>query len=1548
MPITLNHSNINVQYSSDKSYIIETVKSDLYRRNEIVDTIIRNNIQTAPVTPTTYVDSSGNVYAVESYTYSGTANTADYTRVFTNNTTCDILIVGGGGGGGSGIAGGGGGGQVVHATNINIPIGTYNIIVGSGGAGGVSNNGTNGANSVAFGATANGGGGGGGTGTWGASAATGLSGGSGGGGGANNTNTVQSAGTVSFGSLGTILASAIRYGNAGGTGKYDISYGGGGGGGGAGSVGTAGNSTSKGNGGNGIIINITGTSYYWGGGGGGGGWASSSGAGGGNGGLGGGGGGAFGAGADTSGINGLGGINNNSIQPLNTIGGDGANNTGGGGGGGTYNAYAGGKGGSGIVIIRYLLGSIATTNFLTNEPFITTDISPIVNPIIYTFKHKRGTNNQELYTITFDIDTLCDILIVGGGGSSGAGTGASNEPGGGGGGGIVYMINKTLKGTYNIYVGNGGANSNGYDSEIRDSNNAIINFDGINLIGKGGGKGGTGGSGDVGSNGGSGGGGSHTRAGGTATQGNTFWDGTQYVQGGFNGSVGNPSGFTGNNGGGGGGANATALGCEGGHGRLIHITGYSQYYGGGGGASGGAGGRAGGLGGGGSGRIGGVGGDGVKGTNDLGGGGGAPYSGSLASQPGGTGIVIIRAYQNIINKNIITFRHSENINELQTEYQHTFYKDTICDILVVGGGGGGGGAGGSGGGGGVIEYKDVNIKAGKYKILVGYGGFSSTDNGINGNNGNNSSIEGNDIIIRAAGGGGGGQYNSNSTPTPPTVTSINPLTKLTVTSQGGGGGVRFNSIPYTIDTALSGSGGINTDNNGETGGAGGGSAPASSGGTGGNSYRSTGSTAYLGNGGRGIISTITGMPIEYGSGGAGGRWNSGFDNTFFGISTGGGGYAEIKDINNKNYFYIYYKGMAGTGGGGYANTYGGSGVVIIKIKSVIEKIYYKPFVKDLNYLINSASYPYISADTTNLIAWYKFDGNSNDSNPTTTKHNFTTLSGTISYGKDSIINKPYLNLFNGTLTNSTLKFNNRAFTISYLFRLYTYDALAYIYTTDAQTTNNAFHIGSRGTGAYFLGFFGNDIETNRNYPEDVNNWVLFTATVETNNNRKMYRNGVLFKSDFNTSTLTATGNLELRINRVDICDMRVYNKALSQNEITELYNGYMRNTFTINFPDTTISNINNGGDKLLKGLYTITVGTNESKLLPLQNQNLKDANYSTSALIINYNTLNPILDPIGAQWTYNSSNTNVYHMGNVGIGTKSPEYQLDVRGFIHTSVGGYTQTGSENWIIQSDRRIKENIVKASYEKCLENVKNIELYNFNFKDNCVNTNDRHQLGFIAQEVQQVYPKAVEVGKIILDNNQGINDLLTLNTTQIKYTLYGAVKNLIERVENIESRVEQIYNMTLSSNFKSPSSNISISIINTSNMTANTSNIATNTSNINTSNVATNTSNIAVSTSNVAVSTSNIAVSTSNIAVSTSNIAVSTSNIAVSTSNIAVSTSNIAVSTSNIATNTSNIAVSTSNVSVNTSNIAVSTSNISVSTSNINTSNIDTSNIDTSNV
>jgi hypothetical protein len=262
-------------------------------------------------------------------------------------------------------------------------------------------------------------------------------------------------------------------------------------------------------------------------------------------------------------------------------------------------------------------------------------------------------------------------------------------------------------------------------------------------------------------------------------------------------------------------------------------------------------------------------------------------------------------------------------------------------------------------------------------------------------------------------------------------------------------------------------------------------------------------------------------------------------------------------------------------------------------------------------------------------------------------------------------------------------------------------------------------------------------------------------------------------------------------------------KVISPTTNKYLFFNYLpaQTNYTLTFPVRTLVDVNNNNNLILQGQYNVSLGTTNSSIIPsvfnTSNRLIPLPNTSTSNISVRYHLLNPIKTAEGAQWTYSSSNANVYHLGSVGIGTTSPEYSLDVRGFIYSSSGGYTSSALTKWSVLSDRRIKENIVKASYDKCLDNVKNIELYNFNFKNNYVNTNDRHQLGFIAQEVQQVYPKAVEVSRMIMNLEEKIDDLLTLNTTQIDYTLYGAVKCLIQKLENIKIKMEQIktvYNIT----------------------------------------------------------------------------------------------------------------------------------------------------------
>ena len=315
MPISLeNSSNIRVTYNTGSNYIIETVKSDVFVRGTT-----SGNLSSEPtVSPSIRSD-----IVVESFTYTGTANTKDYTKVFSENTQCDILVVGGGGAGGySYVGGGGGAGGYVYVQNITLN-GSYTINVGNGGAI-TTGNGNNGVNSSIIGPNVSyialGGGGGAGGSVSGVVSGTGNNGGSGGGGSYRQLSQVPASGGTS------IQFSTYGYGNGGNGGSYGSPWFYGGGGGGAGgSV-----SGASGTGANGLPNTITGVSVTYAGGGG----AGSDGATPFQGGTGGGGRGASGDGsvAAIAGTDGLGG------------GGGGAK------GNGTGSAA---KGGSGIVIVKY-------------------------------------------------------------------------------------------------------------------------------------------------------------------------------------------------------------------------------------------------------------------------------------------------------------------------------------------------------------------------------------------------------------------------------------------------------------------------------------------------------------------------------------------------------------------------------------------------------------------------------------------------------------------------------------------------------------------------------------------------------------------------------------------------------------------------------------------------------------------------------------------------------------------------------------------------------------------------------------------------------------------------------------------------------------------------------------------------------------------------------------------------------------------------------------------------------------------------------------------
>jgi hypothetical protein len=257
-------------------------------------------------------------------------HTFRYTSSFTPLTslTADILVVAGGGGGGWNRGGGGGAGGLLGWNSQSLTAQTYTCTVGSGGVGATATGGrgASGSNSQfgALTASVGGGGGGGGTGS-----NSGLSGGSGGGAGADTSSSSGNTGGAATSGQGmpggTYLVATTASG--GGGGGSDMNY-------------AAGNATTGAYGGEGgrgvhsyqdwLSTTNTGIDGY----------------------IAGGGGGASQGTVQALGGVGGGGLGGNSTANLHKPG---AQSTGSGGGGASFNDTKGAEGGSGLIIVRYLI-----------------------------------------------------------------------------------------------------------------------------------------------------------------------------------------------------------------------------------------------------------------------------------------------------------------------------------------------------------------------------------------------------------------------------------------------------------------------------------------------------------------------------------------------------------------------------------------------------------------------------------------------------------------------------------------------------------------------------------------------------------------------------------------------------------------------------------------------------------------------------------------------------------------------------------------------------------------------------------------------------------------------------------------------------------------------------------------------------------------------------------------------------------------------------------------------------------------------------------------
>jgi hypothetical protein len=124
---------------------------------------------------------------------------------------------------------------------------------------------------------------------------------------------------------------------------------------------------------------------------------------------------------------------------------------------------------------------------------------------------------------------------------------------------------------------------------------------------------------------------------------------------------------------------------------------------------------------------------------------------------------------------------------------------------------------------------------------------------------------------------------------------------------------------------------------------------------------------------------------------------------------------------------------------------------------------------------------------------------------------------------------------------------------------------------------------------------------------------------------------------------------------------------------------------------------------------------------------------------------------------------------------------------------GARKLTTTTWSTGSDKRIKENIEEANYNICYDVMKQLPLKYYKYTDNFINNGvyDTHKLGWIAQEVENYFPKS-----IINDMEYcGIENFKTLNADQIYACMYGTIKKLMNKIERLESHLGLIEDISL---------------------------------------------------------------------------------------------------------------------------------------------------------
>ncbi len=458
---------------------------------------------------------------------------------------------------------------------------------------------------------------------------------------------------------------------------------------------------------------------------------------------------------------------------------------------------------------------------------------------------------------------------------------------------------------------------------------------------------------------------------------------------------------------------------------------------------------------------------------------------------------------------------------------------TEVDVLVVGGGGGGGLVrGGGGGGGGVIYEESVIITPSEqYSIVVGAGGTGGVRSSSHSTSGGDSSAFG----FIAIGGGRGARWNSGT-----------GAAEVGGSGGGGAGHTAHSGANGTINQGNDGGDGLATNAAGGGGGASenGNDGIDSDGGAGGDGLyfgdlfgNQYGDNGYFGGGGGGHSDSGSRSNGGIGGGGAGAVGSSG--ETANGIdgmlNTGGGG-----------------------GGGGYDSSStagsGGSGIVLIRYKKTSNLQ-----VSSLNsglvahYTLDQNRYNPVTGRVTDNTP-YSNHGFANNISFTSDRHSSSNKAMVFNGSDSGVTIDDFPLIFEGSVSLSAWvyynddsrgiifgnynTFNDINFEkhTSRRLRLYWNRGEVNAYSHDNAITLNEWNhiVIIRNKEDDQVEFWVNG-ELNRIYEE--------SAGSDISNVSRTFRIG----RDSRTGLTVTNGNID---------DLRIYNRALSEQEISQLYNSY--------------------------------------------------------------------------------------------------------------------------------------------------------------------------------------------------------------------------------------------------------------------------------------------------------------------------------------------------------------------------------------------------------